>query len=172
MFTAVSIVKRVNVDPLDDLVWGKNFAIMEPLYLWLPVVGWCSHVWGVDKGLSLISIIGVFHVVPEPQWTSIVWSFILTNDEFLSKAVISSHSFRTGHRDTKSKGSFVDSLAMFFIIVGHIKIGIWMSRVMLHLLGRHDLCLGFMSGIWEETSISNTDSIIVVFRNSPGIKSA
>jgi hypothetical protein len=101
-------LERVDVDPLESSVWGEEFAVVVTLNLDLPVVEWKSHGLRSDGGLSVVLVVFVGKVCPDPSWAGLSWSLVFSGHEFLTIFVIFSNSGATGVLKTPCNSFFVD----------------------------------------------------------------
>jgi hypothetical protein len=51
--SAISVIKTIDVDPLNNSVWTEDFAVVESSDLAFPVVSWGAHHWSLNGGLGL-----------------------------------------------------------------------------------------------------------------------
>lgn len=83
-FDSVSVIEGVDVDPLESSEWGEELAVVESTGSTDGVVSGSSHHGSLDGGFCLIFVVVVGQVSPDPERASIIWTFIVSNDNLLA----------------------------------------------------------------------------------------
>lgn len=118
----ISVVEGVDVDPLDGSEWGQHFAVVESGSVGDEVIGWGSHHWGSDGLLCLGSIVLVAEILPNPEWTSIVWTFVCTHNHLLSELVVSLDCLWAGVLESPVKCFLVDFSASVADLIVNVEV--------------------------------------------------
>ena len=136
------------------------------------VVSWSSHHRGPNHHLCSIRRLRVVHEGPDPEWSLIEWSKIITCHKFHSEGVVISLSFNTelivGPLDAEIV-YFRTPTANLILLV---EICEFSAAMLLDLLSRTKLDLHFSGRLRVVTCVESVKQIIMILGNSHSVHHA
>jgi hypothetical protein len=128
------VIEGIDINPLHGSEWREDLAVVESSSGPDWIVGWGPHHWGLDHSLCLVSVVLILHIVPDPEWTSIVWTFVVANHEFLADRVVSFESSWAGVCESPVEGLLVDVTTSISNLIGFVEVSIFATCSLLHCL--------------------------------------
>lgn len=136
------------------------------------IVGWGSHHGRVEHSLSLVGVIVVLEVLPDPEGTGVVRTVVVSYNKLFANSVVSVKSLFAGLGDGPVDGFLVDigtSVANFIIFM---EIRVSVSETLLHRLAGHQLSLEFNGTNLILAGVEGIKSFIVSFGHRDGLDCA
>lgn len=165
-------VETVDVHPLHNMEWRENLAVVEASGGLNTVVDWSSHHGGLSGLLSLVAVLSVVHVSPDPQWSFVVWSLVVTKDELLSLLLVSGQRFLSSVLNSPVNGLLVDLLASLSDLIGFVEVSVGVSSLDLHVLSTQELGSHLSGGNWVEPTVEGIEGVVQVLSDSDGLEGA
>lgn len=126
------------------------------------VVSGSSHHGSLDHGFCLIFVVGVGEVAPDPEWTSIVGTLIVSNDELLAYRLVSFQSLGACVIHSPLQGLLVDVATSVTLLVEGMEVGIGISGGLLYRLSRHQLGLHLVGADRELARVELIEAVVEV----------
>jgi len=134
-------VQTVNVDPLEGSEWRNKFTEVDSSTGSDPELGWLDHGWGLDHDISLVAVLVLLDLVPDPLWSVVVWASVVSDGHLLSDRVISGNSVSIGVLESPVESGLVDLSTSVSNFVGLVEVDIGLSRSLQDGLSGEELCL-------------------------------
>jgi len=90
---------------------------VESSDLALPVVSWSRHVRSDDSGLCLVFVIRVGEVSPDPSWSNVHGTIVITEDKLLTEVVVVIDCNSWSFGESPLQCFLVDVFAHVFVLV-------------------------------------------------------
>lgn len=132
----------------------------------------CAHHRRAYYHLCTVIRFGVVHESPNPEWTLVVWTHIITSHKFDTKLIIVSLSIVTEMFVSPLNWGIVNVSASVTLLIHGMEVGIFITSSLLNLLSAWLLALHFTSCLWFRPSIKLIVILIMILSDSNHLNSA
>ena len=133
------------------------------------VIGWSAHHCGADGFHGLVTVLGVVHHGPDPQWALVVGSLVVTSGHDLSIVLVSCPGTCTQVVVSPLDGCVINLSASVTDFISLVEVSEDVAACLLNSLTRANFCFDFGCRDWIVASVELVKELVVILGDSDSL---